>query len=212
MKPTIIIADDHQIFLNGLHSLLDPHYTIVARATDGNELIDLALKHQPDLVVSDLSMPKTNGITAIRTLRNRQCRAKFILLTMHMEPEYASAAIKAGASAYILKHTAPEKLLTLLGEVLHGKVYIPSELTRDILEWSDQTNETNRITERQREIIQLLAQGLIAKEIGAQLNISPRTVEYHKYQAMKKLGLTKSAELIHFAAQKNQPSETNLDL
>lgn len=211
MKPTIIIADDHQIFLDGLNSLLERHYTIVARATDGNELVDLALKHQPDLVVTDLSMPTANGITAIRTLRNHQCRAKFILLTMHMEPEYASAAIKAGASAYILKHTAPEKLLTVLDDVLHGKVYIPSELTRDILELSDHTNETNRITDRQREIIQLLAQGLIAKEIGAKLHISPRTVEYHKYQAMKKLGLTKSAELIQYAAQNKHPSQTDLD-
>lgn len=202
MKPTVLIADDHQMFREGIRNLLAPHYEIVGEAGDGETLIGLAMEHLPDVIVSDLSMPGMSGLQVIRGLKEKGITAKVVLLTMHAEPEYAAEAMEAGASGFVLKSSASSVLLGAINEALTGGVYLPAHLARDIFEISTRSPAPPELTERHRDILRLLAQGLVAKEIGDQLSISPRTVEYHKYHLMEKLGLKTTAELIHYAVKK----------
>ncbi len=203
MKPTVLLADDHQIFLDGLRGLLDPHYEVVGEANDGEALVRLALEKRPDLIVSDISMPGMSGLKALRELAGKGLRSRVIIVTMHTEPEFAAEAIDAGAAGYVLKNSATAELLTAMSEALGGGVYITPRLAREVLELSRSPVKGTELTERHRDILNLLAQGLVAKEIGDRLDISPRTVEYHKYQLMKKLGFKTTAELIQFAVKEH---------
>jgi DNA-binding NarL/FixJ family response regulator len=200
MKPRILLADDHKIVLDGLRSLLAPDFDIVGAAADGRQLVQLAQTLKPDVIVADISMPLLNGIDAARQLPG----VKFVFLTMHPDPSYLLRALQAGALGYVLKHAASEDLTTAIRHAIRGESYVsPGLRTAAVDEMLDETKvhlrQSLELTQRQREVLQLLAEGKSAKEIGAILDISPRTVETHKYKMMDDLGVKTTAELIQHA-------------
>lgn len=203
-RPRLLLADDHKIVVEGLRGLLEPEFELVGTVGDGRALVAAAEKLRPDVIVADISMPSLNGIEAARQLRKAGSEAKIVFLTMHPDVTYATRAFEAGASGYVLKHSAPAELVTAIREALKGRTYVTSMIAKDVLESfmhkSRQREDAVReLTPRQREVLQLVAEGRSAKEIGSLLNISPRTVEFHKYRMMEDLGLRTHAELIQFA-------------
>lgn len=203
-RPRLLLADDHKIVVEGLRGLLEPEFELVGTVGDGRALVAAAEKLRPDVIVADISMPSLNGIEAARQLRKAGSEAKIVFLTMHPDVTYATRAFEAGASGYVLKHSAPAELVTAIREALKGRTYVTSMIAKDVLETfmhkSRQREDAVReLTPRQREVLQLVAEGRSAKEIGSLLNISPRTVEFHKYRMMEDLGLRTHAELIQFA-------------
>ena len=204
-KIRVLVADDHQIVAEGLRRLLEPTYELVALVENGREMVAAAKKLKPDVIVVDISMPLLNGIDAVSEIRNAGIQAKIIYLTMHLEANYARRALATGASAYILKHSASSELLFAIQEALAGRHFISPTIAEKISHTRTPEDVSldalDGLTVRQREVLQLLAEGNSAKEVSTVLEISRRTVEYHKYRIMKILGLHKSAELIQFAVQ-----------
>lgn len=203
-KPRIVLADDHKIVVEGLRSILEPEFDLVGTAADGRELLEIAKRTQPDAVIADISMPLLNGIEAARILRESQPGIRIIILTMHPDVVYATRALEAGASAYVLKHSAPDELVAAIHEALRGGTYVSKSLRNPALdEFLDPTRRHTRttleLTARQKEVLQLLAEGKSAKEIAAILEISPRTVETHKYKMMDDLGVKTTAQLVRHA-------------
>jgi DNA-binding NarL/FixJ family response regulator len=200
----VLLADDHQIVLDGLNSLLAGEFELVGAAKDGHELVSLARALQPDVIVADISMPLLNGIDALRKLREEGVTAKAVFLTMHPDVTYLSRAMDAGASAYVLKHAASDELVAAIRSALRGETFVSPQLrTAAVEEFLDETRRQGRatieLTPRQREVLQLLAEGKSAKEIGALLEISARTVETHKYKMMDDLGVKTTAQLVQHA-------------
>jgi len=203
-KPRIILADDHRIVLEGLRSLLETDYELVGTATNGRELVDLAATMHPDVVVVDISMPLLNGIDATRQVRELNAGIKIVVLTMHPDAVYATRALEAGASAYVLKHAASDELVTAIEASLRGEMFISPDVRNPAMDelldpHRRHSKLTLELTPRQREVLQLLVEGRSAKEIGALLGISPRTVETHKYKMMDDLGVKTSAQLVQHA-------------
>jgi DNA-binding NarL/FixJ family response regulator len=205
MKRTqVLLADDHKIILDGLRSLLEPEFDIAGTVEDGRALVSAAQKLNPDVIVVDISMPLLNGIEAISQIKKTDPHVKVVFLTMHPDVTYAIRAFEAGASGYVLKHSASSELITAIHEATRGRTYvtpmIAGELVQSYMEGAGrQPEKTPPLTPRQREILQLLAEGRSAKEIASILNISPRTVEFHKYTMMSKLNLKTSSALIQYA-------------
>lgn len=206
--PRVLIADDHRVVGEGIRRLLQPQFDIIGCVTDGAALVEAAEKHQPDVLVTDVSMPVLNGLDAIRALRKTGNRVNAIVLTMHADPMLAAAAISAGASGYVLKHSASDELILAIREVLAGRLYVtsllPAEGTRALVEQHESPIEPLRtdLTRRQQEILQLVAEGLSIKQIASRLQISRRTVEAHKYQLMRALGVHNIAALVHHAIRR----------
>lgn len=203
-KPRVLLADDHKIVVEGLRSLLQTEFDLLPTAANGLELIDLAERLRPDVIVTDISMPLLNGIDAVRKLRELGVDAKVVFLTMHPDIVFATRALEAGASGYVLKHSAPDELISAIHEALNGGLFISAALRspalEEFLDPSKRHAKSNLdLTARQREVVQLLAEGRSAKEIAALLNISPRTVETHKYKIMDALGAQTTAELVQYA-------------
>ena len=201
-RPRVLLADDHRIVAAGLEALLAPDYELVGRAQDGRSLLELARQVQADFIVADISMPGLNGIDALRAMRREGRDVPVIFLTMHTEPAYARRALEVGAAGYVLKHAAPQELLQALQAAAQGGIYISHEIAAEVLAAPGQRTDrdpASGLTPRQREIIALLVEGRSAKEIARLLDISHRTVEYHKYQAMEALGVATNAELIQLA-------------
>jgi DNA-binding NarL/FixJ family response regulator len=201
-RPRVLLADDHRIVLAGLEALLRADYELVGRVQDGRSLLELARQQPADFIVADISMPGLNGIDALRAMRREGLVAPVIFLTMHTEPAYARRALEAGAAGYVLKHAAPQELLHALQVAARGGIYISREIAGEVLGGAGHRPErdpASGLTPRQREILRLLVEGHSAKEIAKVLDISHRTVEYHKYQAMEALGVTTNAELIQLA-------------
>jgi DNA-binding NarL/FixJ family response regulator len=203
-KARILLADDHKIVVEGLRGLLQPEFDLVGTAENGLDLMAAAERLQPDVIVTDISMPLLNGIDAIRKLRQSGANAKVVFLTMHPDIVFATRALEAGASGYVLKHSAPDELITAIHEALRGGTFISGALRNPALEElldpsKRHVKATLELTGRQREVLQLLAEGKSAKEIAAILNISPRTVETHKYKIMDELGARTTAELVQHA-------------
>lgn len=204
IRPRVLLADDHRVVAEGLKRLLDDDFELVGIVEDGRALVASAKKLQPDVIVADISMPHLNGIDAMAQLKKDNARIKVVFLTMHQEPAYARRALEAGAAGFVLKHSAPAELVMAIHAALKGQTFITPALAGDVLRQAQhQARDTNDgaqlLTPRQREILQLLAEGRSAKEIAAMLAISARTVEFHKYQMMEAHGLHSNAELIHFA-------------
>jgi DNA-binding NarL/FixJ family response regulator len=204
MKTKLLLADDHKIILDGLRSLLAADFDVVATAADGRQLVDLGKTLRPDVIVADISMPLLNGIEAVRQLREAGSTAKVVFLTMHPDPSYLLRAIQAGALGYVLKHAASEELTLAIRHALQNRLYVsPGLRTPAVEEMLDDTKTHLRasleLTPRRREVLQLLAEGKSAKEIGAILDISARTVETHKYKIMDDLGVKTTAELVQHA-------------
>jgi len=190
--------------MEGLRTLLEEEFELAGFAADGREMLAQARALDPDVIVADISMPLLNGIEAARILREEGARAKIVFLTMHPDVAYATRALEAGGSGYVLKHAASDELVAAIREALRGGVYVSGQLRTPALdEFMDKSRRHTRpaieLTQRQREVLQLLAEGKSAKEIGAILFISPRTVETHKYKMMDDLGLRTSAQLVQHA-------------
>ncbi|MGE5945088.1 MAG: response regulator [Betaproteobacteria bacterium] len=203
-RPRVLLADDHLIVAEALKSLLAQEFDLVGVVEDGRALVEAAGKLRPDVIVTDVTMPHLNGIDALIQLRQSGDRVPVVFLTMHRDVSFARRALDAGASGFVLKHSAPAELLSALRAALEGKTYLTPQLAAEVLEALKQGpaqagDPIASITPRQREVLQLLAEGHPAKEIAAKLSISSRTVEFHKYQMMETLGLRTNAELIHFA-------------
>ncbi|MHC4520964.1 MAG: response regulator [Planctomycetota bacterium] len=203
-KPTIILADDHTIVLEGLKSLLENEFEVVATALNGRELIEKAEQYQPTVIVVDIAMPYLNGIDAVRQIRKTGSEAKIVFLTMHRDPMYAKGAFDAGASGFVLKHSAASELVTAIREALRNNTFVSPAIAGDVMRsYKDESDgkgdPIRRLTLRQREILQLLAEGRSAKEIAFALKLSVRTVEFHKYNVMQELGITTNAGLVRFA-------------
>ena len=212
MKPRILIADDHRIVAEGLRSLLEPEFELVGIVEDGRALITATEKLQPDVIIADISMPLLNGIEAVRQIKKTNRNVKVIFLTMHPDVTYAVSALEAGALGYVLKHSAPSELSAAVRNALKGKTYITPLLEGEIMlspsrGVQERREESSHLTKRQREVLQLLAEGHLAKEIASILNISTRTVEYHKYQMMKDVGIKTVADLIRYAVKHNIASK-----
>jgi DNA-binding NarL/FixJ family response regulator len=203
-KTRVLLADDHTIVAEGLRSLLEGEFEFVGTVGDGRALLEAAQKLKPDVIVADISMPLLNGLDAARQLKRDGVTAKIIFLTMHTEAQFAAEAFRAGASGYVLKSSAGEELITAIHEVIKGRAYVTPLITRDVLSFlmdAAQMTEQSafRLTPRQREVLQLIAEGRTMKEIASILNISVRTVESHKYEMMEALGVQTNAELVQYA-------------
>jgi len=203
-KPTVILADDHAIVLEGLKGLLQDEFEIVGIANNGRELLSQVERMPPDIIVVDITMPQLNGIEAIRHLARMGAKTKIIVLTMHRDATYAKEAFDAGASGFVLKHSASSELITSMHEALRCNTFVSPMIAGELMQLYKEEPDTQKspytqLTERQREILRLLAEGRSVKEIAQDLQISPRTVEFHKYAMMEKLHITSVSELVRFA-------------
>ena len=199
-KLRILLADDHQFITEGLKNLLEPTHEVVGVVGNGKDLVKKATELEPDILVVDISMPLLNGIDAVRQLKKEGSKAKVIFLTMHPDVTYASRALEAGGLGFVLKHSAPSELLEAIKKANLGKKFISPQIAEK-LENADHTRKDpiRKLTPRQREVLQLLAEGKSAKQIAEILFVSPRTVEFHKYKIMEELGVKTSAELTQYA-------------
>ena len=203
-RPRVLLADDHLMVAEALKSLLTPEFELVGVVEDGRELLKAAKKLRPDVIVADITMPHLNGIDALVRLRQGGDQTPVVFLTMHRDVSFARRALEAGASGFVLKHSAPAELVMAVRAALQGKTYLTPQLAGEVLvamkQGSEQPDDPmGSLTPRQREVLQLLAEGHSAKETASRLEISARTVEFHKYQMMDVLGIHTNAELVHFA-------------
>jgi DNA-binding NarL/FixJ family response regulator len=204
-RSRLLLADDHDIVLAGLRMVLDqPDFQIVAAVKDGRSLLKAAAELRPDVIITDLTMPLLNGLDAARQIRRLDPQVKIIFLTMHPDIGYATEALALGNCGYVLKSSVAEELPAAIREVLSGRTYVAraiAETVRQALE--SRSREilpgAGRLTSRQREVLQMLAEGHAVKEIAFTLNVSPRTVEFHKYRIMEELGVKTVAELVRSA-------------
>jgi DNA-binding NarL/FixJ family response regulator len=201
-RPRILMADDHLMLLEAFKALLEPDFEVVGTVTDGRALLEEFARLNPDVVLLDVAMPLLNGLDAGRQLKAQRRSVKLIYLTMNPDPDLAGEALRLGASGYVLKSSAAQELKQAIQEALRGRSYITPLITRDVVgSLIQQRTPRNELTARQREVLQLLAEGKSMKEVGAILDLTPRTVAFHKYRMMEQLRLKTSAELVRFAVQ-----------
>jgi DNA-binding NarL/FixJ family response regulator len=203
-RPRLLFADDHLMVAEALKALLAPEFELVGVVQDGRALVEAAHTLRPDVIVADITMPHLNGIDALVQLRQGGNPVPIVFLTMHRDASFARRALDAGASGFVLKHSAPAELITAVRAALEGRTYLTPQLADEVLASIKHKPQAEggslaSLTPRQREVLQLAVEGKSAKQIAATLGISPRTVEFHKYQTMEALGLHTNAELIHFA-------------
>ncbi len=206
---TLLLADDHAVLRSGLKLLLQsqPDFQVVGEAASGIETLALAERLQPDLILLDLSMPQLGGLDALPTLKKLCPAAKILILTMHDDPEYLRTALKSGASGYVLKKAADSELISAIRAVLRGEMYVHPSMTRSLLEDMLPKSATapdawETLSEREREVLRLVALGHTSAEIASQLNLSDKTVETYRARGMEKLGLPNRAALVRFALKK----------
>jgi DNA-binding NarL/FixJ family response regulator len=200
-RPRILLADDHTILLDAFKALLESDFDVVGAVTDGRALLAECARLNPDVVVLDISMPLLNGLDAGRQIRSEWRSVKLIYLTMNPEPHLAAEAVRLGASGYLLKSSAATELKQAIREALRGRSYLTPLITGEVVGSLLQAREAPELTIRQREVLQLLAEGRSMKEVGDILNVAPRTVAFHKYRMMEQLRLKTTAELIQFAVR-----------
>ncbi len=200
-RPRILMADDHQMLLDAFKVMLEPDFDVVGSVTDGRALLEEFARLHPDVVVIDVAMPLLNGLDAGRQLKAQRRSVKLIFLTMNPDPDLAGEALRLGASGYVLKSSAAQELKQAIQEALRGRSYITPLITRDVVGSLIQRTPRSELTGRQREVLQLLAEGKSMKEVGAILDLTPRTVAFHKYRMMEQLRLKTTAELVKFAVR-----------
>lgn len=201
---TVLVADDHAIVKEGLVNLLKDHdFDVVGAVGDGHQLLDAARRLRPDLIVTDLSMPGLSGLDVLTRLKAEHVDSKIIVLTMHNDADLATRAMRAGASGFLLKHSAGEELLKAVQQAVEDRVYLTPALTKEVIERMaiPQDQAEPQLTTRQRDVLRLILEGRRMKEIAATLHLSARTVETHKYQMMKTLGVYSTAELVKYAIE-----------
>jgi len=204
-KPRVVIADDHSILLAGLRKLVEESCQVVGMVEDGRALVETAGTLKPDLILLDISMPLLNGLDAAREIKKSAPDCKLLFLTMHASPTYATEALKAGGNGYLLKQSAASELLMAIEAVLGGQTYLTPAITRPVLDSvlkpdSQALKRTvGDLTPRQREVLQLVGEGKGTKDIATLLNVSVKTVEFHKARLMEQLEVHSTADLIKFA-------------
>ncbi len=204
-RPRILLADDHTMLLDAFRRLLEPRCDIVGTACDGRALLELAASTQPDVIVLDIAMPRLNGMDACAQLRRKMPGVRLVFLTVNEDPDIAAEAIRLGASGYLLKNSASGELFIAIERALAGKTYVTPLVTKGVPLAVFLRRATKpaaeKLTARQREVLQLLAEGRAMKEVADILQVSARTVAFHKYSIMEHLGVKTSAELIQYALE-----------
>ena len=200
-KTKVLLADDHAIVTEGLEALLKDTFDLVGVVHDGYTLLEATESLAPDVIVTDISMPRLNGIDAIRQIRARRPEAKIVVLSMHRDTQLVVDALRAGASGYVLKVSPGEELTHAIAQVAQGRAYVTTLVSKDVLSIllesrQDPGGDSSPLTTRQRQVLQLIAEGRTMKEVASVLNISPRTAESHKYEIMQVMGVKTTAALI----------------
>ena len=202
-RPRVILADDHALLLDAVKNLIEPEFEVVGAFTDGLSLVEQASELNPTVIVLDIAMPLMNGLSAGQALKQKLPLVKLVYLTMSQDPDLAGEAFRIGASAFLLKHSAGSELLRALREVARGGYYVTPLMTKDIdgsfVQNLKQRKSKSPLTLRQREVLQLLAEGRSMKQVAFVLNVSPRTVAFHKYTIMDHLQIKSNAQLIEYA-------------
>lgn len=203
-RPRILLGDDHTLVLDGFRKLLEDRCEIVGAAEDGRTLLRMAQELEPDIITLDISMPQLNGVDAARKLKKILPRTHLIFVTMHDDPAYVNEAFKAGASGYLLKRSAGSELRQAIQSVMDGQCYVTPLVAKGLVQsvisrGRPPVLQDKSLTARQREVLQLVAEGMTVKEIASTLNLSPKTVEFHKSQIMTQLDLHTTAELTKYA-------------
>ena len=203
VAPRIVLADDHTILVEAFRKLLEPQFEVVGTASDGRALLETASQLQPDIIVVDIGMPLMNGLEAGLRLKELMPSTKLIFLTMNEDADLAVEAMRCGASGYLLKSSAASELTHAIHMALKGKSYVTPRIARGMqrafINNSRPKTRAKALTPRQREVVQLLAEGKSMKEVASVLNVTPRTVAFHKYRIMEELSLRTTADLIQFA-------------
>ncbi len=203
-RPRILLADDHTLVLEGIHKILQDDFDVIGMVEDGRALVEAAQRLEPEVIILDISMPLLNGLEAARQITKLLPNSKLIFLTMHADPTYATEAFQAGASGFLLKRSAASELTQAIHAVLKNQYYVTPIIAKDLLSPLVQVSPQSppkgvTLTPRQREVLQLVAEGKSTKEIATVLNISVKTVEFHKSHIMKELDLHTTAELTKYA-------------
>src|ERR1700682_357680 len=206
MRARLLLADDHTLLLEGIRLMLEPEFELVGSVEDGQALLTVAKALKPDVILLDISMPVLNGIDAAHQLKKILPSAKLIFLTMHADADYVTEAFRAGAAGYLLKRSAASELLTAIREVLNGNHYVSPLVTRNALDMLITSTKaegkfSDRLTARQREVLQLVAEGRTRKETASALGISVKTVEFHKAAVMRALNLKNAADFTLYAIE-----------
>lgn len=207
-RSRILIADDHNLVAELCKNVLEAEFDVVGIVADGRALIQTAADLRPDVIIVDVGMPVLNGLDAAHQVKHALPAVKIIFLTMNPDPELAAEAFRRGASGYLLKTSAAAEMVVSVREVLRGRSYLSPRMSKDtvdLLRWQRKklVQESERLTERQREVLQLLAEGKVMKEIATTLNMTTRTVAFHKYRIMEVLGAKSSADLVKYAVKNN---------
>jgi DNA-binding NarL/FixJ family response regulator len=203
-KPRVLLADDHALVLGAFEKLLAGDCDVVGQVSDGRALVAASEMLKPDVIVLDVAMPLLNGLEAGRQIKQTQRHVKLVFLTMNEDPDLAAEAFRAGASGYLLKRSAVSELTTAIREVMEGRSYVTPLMTQGLvgsLLNADDKAPSHELTARQREVLQLLAEGRSMKEVASVLNLTPRTVAFHKYRMMEQLKVKSTAELIQYAVK-----------
>ena len=211
LRARVLIADDHTLIAELCKRLLEPEFEVIGTVSDGRALVRSAASLKPDVAILDIAMPVLNGLDAAEQLAEHLPRLKLIYLTMNSDPEVAAEAFRRGASAYLLKTCAATEIVSAVREVLRGRSYLSPGLSRDRVDFlrrqaKSLVEEEQKLTERQREVLQLLAEGKMMKEVGGILNMTTRTVAFHKYRIMEVLGAKSNAELVRYAVRNHMIS------
>jgi DNA-binding NarL/FixJ family response regulator len=204
-RPRVLLADDHQMLREAFARLLEPNCDVVGSVADGRALLNLVSELRPDVVVLDISMPRLNGLDAARHVKSMLPETKVIFLTVNEDPDVAAEAIRAGASGYLLKNSAASELFQAIDEAAQGRTYITPLIAKGLVDSlmheGQAPAKTGQTSLRQREVLQLLAEGKTMKQVAAILGIKPRTVAFHKYGMMKQLGAKSTADLVKIAVK-----------
>jgi DNA-binding NarL/FixJ family response regulator len=202
-RPTVLLADDHVVFTDGIRKILSESFDVVGTVVDGTSLFDAATRLRPDVIVADISMPTLSGLDALRQLNARNDGVRVVFLTMHADARLAAEAFRLGARGFVLKHSSGDELVRAIHEVLQGHKYMSAALTGEVLALMSGRSEPAAVelTARQQEVLRLIVNGQRMKEIAASLQLSPRTVETIKYEMMRDLDVHSTPELVRYAIE-----------
>jgi len=208
-KYSIILADDHVLIRHGIKNIIKQHnkYEVIGEVADGEELLKMLNRSPADLVIVDITMPKCNGVEAAEIVKRRFPRTKVLMLTMHKSKEYFSQAMSVGAEGYLIKDDSDKELLIAIDTIRKGKIYVSpffaESFTDDVIEAyrSEEGNLVKKLSKREKEVLQLVAKGLTSKEVADKLNVSPRTVDTHRANLLKKFNCKKTIDLVNYAVR-----------
>jgi DNA-binding NarL/FixJ family response regulator len=202
-QPTVLLADDHVVFTDGIVRILEDRFDVVGTVTDGGSMFEATCRLRPDVVVTDISMPRLSGLEGLRRLKARHDDSRVIFLTMHADAKLAAEAFRLGARGFVLKQASGEELVKAIEAVLEGHKYMSAAITDDVLALmsAPASSPGVELTARQQEVLRLIVDGQRMKEIAATLNLSPRTVETIKYEMMRTLNVHSTTELVRYAIE-----------